>query len=148
MNALSKYGEVAIIAVIFLTLFKVAYGQDHRDIIASTLILEAGGEYSTGAMEAVHEVICNRSSARRISKMDACLQYKQFSCWNSGELASLIAKSKRHKRYAEALAIVDGQQTNYAFGADHYHADYCHPYWADSMTVTTKIGRHIFYKSK
>ena len=34
-----------------------ATGATHQDIVASTLILEAGGEYAEGAMEAVHEVI-------------------------------------------------------------------------------------------
>ena len=34
-----------------------ANGASHQDIVATTLILEAGGEYSKGAMEAVHEVI-------------------------------------------------------------------------------------------
>ena len=147
MSNFSKYGEIAILAIVFITLFNLASGQSRTDIIAATLILEAGGENAKGAMEAVHEVICNRSSARRISKMDACLQYKQFSCWNSGELASLISKAKRHQKYAIAMSIVLAEPTNYTHGADHYHADYCLPYWADSMRFTTKIGRHIFYKS-
>ena len=31
-------------------------------------------------------------------------------------------------------------------GALWYHADYVHPRWADYKEVTTKVGRHIFYK--
>ena len=31
-------------------------------------------------------------------------------------------------------------------GAMWYHADYVHPRWADYKEVTTKVGRHIFYK--
>ena len=30
--------------------------------------------------------------------------------------------------------------------ADHYHADYCNPYWASSLKKTCVIGKHIFYK--
>ena len=31
-------------------------------------------------------------------------------------------------------------------GAMWYHADYVHPRWADYKEVTTKVGRHIFYR--
>lgn len=31
-------------------------------------------------------------------------------------------------------------------GALYYHATYVTPYWAESMTRTTKIGSHIFYR--
>ena len=53
----------------------------------------------------------------------------------------------KHPRWGEALRIVQSPTTNYTKGADHYHADYIkNPYWTKSMTVTTKIGLHIFYK--
>ena len=116
------------------------------DIVAATLILEAGGEYAEGAMQAVHEVILNRAVKRRLTAKQVCLQRKQFSCWNSGKIAALLAKSKRHPRWHEAVAIVHSAPTNYTGGADHYHADYCKPYWASSLKKTCKIGRHIFYK--
>ena len=31
-------------------------------------------------------------------------------------------------------------------GAMWYHADYVHPRWANHKEVTTKVGRHIFYR--
>ena len=31
-------------------------------------------------------------------------------------------------------------------GALWYHADYVHPRWPNHLEVTTKLGRHIFYK--
>jgi len=120
----------------------------HSDetIIAATLILEAGGEYAKGSMEAVNEVICTRAWKRKLTRRQVCLQRLQFSCWNSGNIDLLVAKAQRHIRYVEALSIVNSNITDYTRGADHYHADYCSPYWASSMTVTVKIGRHIFYK--
>ena len=116
------------------------------DIVAATLILEAGGEYAPGSMEAVHEVIRNRSVKRSLTVAQVCLQRLQFSCWNSGQIEAKIAKAKRHPRWSEAVRIVNGPMTNFTHGADHYHADYVTPYWAETMTVTVKIGRHIFYK--
>lgn len=125
-----------------------AQAATEADIVAATLILEAGGEYAPGDMEAVHEVIVNRSVKRSLTVAQVCLQRSQFSCWNSGQIEAKIAKAKRHPRWSEAVRIVNGPATNYSRGADHYHADYVTPYWAETMTVTARIGRHIFYKTK
>jgi spore germination cell wall hydrolase CwlJ-like protein len=97
-------------------------------------------------MEAVNEVIRNRAAKRKLTTRQVCLQRKQFSCWNSGRIDQLLAKAKRHPRFNEALAIVNGKPTNYTGGADHYHADYCNPYWASSLKKTCTIGKHLFYK--
>lgn len=122
-----------------------------NEIVAATIILEAGGEYAPGAMEAVNEVINTRSLKRNLTKTEVCLQLFQFSCWNGREsLTARIAtihKAKKHPRWSLAMKIAKEPVTNYTLGADHYHADYIKtPYWAKSMSVTTKIGKHIFYK--
>jgi N-acetylmuramoyl-L-alanine amidase len=119
--------------------------QFENDIVVATLILEAGGEYHVGALEAVYEVIMNRSEKRNLTPAEVCLQRKQFSCWNSGKIKELMAKAKAHPRWVIAQNIL-GKETNYTNGADHYHADYVSPYWKDSMKKTAQIGRHIFYK--
>jgi len=125
-----------------------ATGATDRDIVASTLILEAGGEYSEGAMEAVHEVVYNRSMKRNKSMSAVCLQAWQFSCWNENDVDSNIAKAKKHPRWNKAMKIVDtAQMSNFTNGADHYYAEYIdEPYWAEDMTLTVKIGRHLFFK--
>ena len=53
-----------------------------HDIIAATIIMEAGGEYHVGALEGVYEVIMNRAKKRNKTPAQVCLQRKQFSCWN------------------------------------------------------------------
>ena len=47
------------------------------EIVAATLILEAGGEYHEGAMEAVNEIIVNRAAKRKMSEAMVCLQRYQ-----------------------------------------------------------------------
>jgi len=121
-----------------------------NDIIVATIIMEAGGEYHVGALEAVYEVIMTRADKRKMTPAAVCLQRKQFSCWNGKAdgiqaLEKTIAKAKEHPRWIIAQNIL-GKETNYTDGADHYHADYVDPYWASSMTKTVKIGKHIFYK--
>jgi spore germination cell wall hydrolase CwlJ-like protein len=136
---------LTLLALCFATCSVNAHSDE--TIIAATLILEAGGEYAEGAMESVYEVICTRAWKRKLSRSEVCLQRLQFSCWNSGKIDLLVIKAQRHIRYAEALEIVNSSKiTNYTADADHYHADYCSPYWASSLTRTVKIGRHIFYK--
>jgi porphobilinogen deaminase len=66
------------------------------EIIAATLIFEAGGERDTHAMHAVNEVIHNRSVSRHISSDRVCLQRLQFSCWNDISVDAGIAKAKKH----------------------------------------------------
>jgi len=75
-----------VTAVLMALAVSDATGATHQDIIATTLILEAGGEYSEGAMEAVHEVIYNRSIKRNKSMAEVCLQKWQFSCWNGKDI--------------------------------------------------------------
>ena len=132
--------------VIWLASALTSPAQTPTEIVTATIILEAGGEHSLGAMEAVHEVIVNRSAKRKISKRDVCLQPYQFACWNGMQVASQIAKAKSHSRWGEAFLITMDTATNFTDGADHYHADYCNPYWNKHMKVTAIIGRHIFYK--
>ena len=117
-----------------------------NDVVIATIILEAGGEYHVGALEGVYEVIMTRAEKRKMSPAQVCLQKWQFSCWNGMNIADQIAKAKKHPRWKIAKNIL-GRDTNYVKGADHYHADYIDkPYWAKSMKVTVKIGKHIFYK--
>lgn len=120
-------------------------GVFENDIVTATIILEAGGEYHVGALEAVYEVIINRAKKRNLTPAEVCLQRKQFSCWNNLTLDDGIRIAKEHKRWIIARNVLE-KETNYTKGADHYHADYVYPYWADSMEKTVVIGRHIFYK--
>ena len=118
-----------------------------QTIVAATLIMEAGGEYYEGSLEAVYEVIYNRAIKKNQSFSEICLAPKQFSCWNGKDIMSAVEKASQHPRWNEAMKIAyEDPKTNYTMGADHYHADYVRPYWADSLTRTVKIGLHIFYK--
>ena len=116
------------------------------DVVTATLILEAGGEGKIG-MQAVMEVIHNRSIKRNKSYQEVCLQRKQFSCWNDKDIQATISKARNHPHWNMAKEIASRKpETNWTNGADHYHADYVNPYWSSSMKQTIKIKQHIFYK--
>lgn len=113
------------------------------EVVAATLIMEAGGEGREG-MEAVREVIANRAKGK--GEMIVCLAPKQFSCWNGLAVGTGIEKAKRHKNWSLALEIARGKLTNHTKGATHYHNGTVSPSWASKLKKTVKIKNHIFYR--
>jgi spore germination cell wall hydrolase CwlJ-like protein len=117
------------------------------EIVAATLIAEAGGEKDSRAMHAVAEVIYNRSISRKISPAQVCLQPKQFSCWNNKDVEGGIEKAKKHKKWANALQIAQNLgSTNYTKNAQFYHTTKVNPSWNKKMLATVTIENHKFYK--
>lgn len=114
-----------------------------REIVAATLILEAGGEGQIG-MEAVREVINNRAGKNK-TEISVCLARKQFSCWNNITPERGIYIAKKHPKWNLALSIVNGR-TNHTKGATHYHAHSVSPSWAKKLHKTVTIKNHTFYK--
>lgn len=116
------------------------------EVVAATLIFEAGGEKDSRAMPAVYEVIRNRAASRRIAADRVCLQRLQFSCWNGVNVDAGIAKAKKHAKWNTAVKIASESPTNYTLGSDHYHTLKVKPSWRTRLTKTVIIGNHIFYK--
>jgi spore germination cell wall hydrolase CwlJ-like protein len=123
--------------------------QFDNQVIASVLILEAGGERDSRAMPAVFEVIKNRSKERNLSPYQVVKQNKQFSCCNNRTDSQIISLAKSHPKYRIALEIVT-KTTHHAFfvgGANHYYATSIKPpYWAEENKFVIQIGNHRFYK--
>ena len=114
-----------------------------QEVIAATLVLEAGGEGKEG-MQAVREVIANRASNK--TEKAVCLQRLQFSCWNGKGEEEGVSKAKNHPKWNLALSIANAAPTNFTNGATHYHTTKVSPSWAKRLTRTTAIKNHIFYK--
>jgi cell wall hydrolase len=122
-----------------------------RRTVAAVLVAEAGGEGQIG-MEAVAEVILQRSRADRESLFCVVTRPRQFSCLNGTTIERLVEKSSRHARFPLALAIVDRmigdpdafpRRTN---GADHFSRKDEAPYWARGRTPVAVVGNHAFYR--
>lgn len=135
------------VTVVLLTSGVLSAASKQDEIVAATLIAEAGGERGTKGMEAVNEVIHNRSVKRKISKAEVCLQKWQFSCWNGVSVESGIAKAKKHPKWSEALRIATSSNiTNHTNGADHYHTIQVNPSWNKKLKKTVTVQNHIFYR--
>jgi len=126
---------------------KISVSISKTEIVAATLILEAGGEKDFRAMSAVAEVIYNRSISRKLSPAQICLQRKQFSCWNGKDVEGGIEKAKKHKKWSNALQIAQNLgSTNYTKNAQFYHTIQINPSWNKKMLATVTIQNHKFYK--
>jgi len=123
------------------------------NIIAATLIGEAGGEGKTG-MQAVLNVIMKRSKSDFDKASEVCLARKQFSMWNGATNKSkIISKNSNHPKWKEALELVEqakkGTLQDITKGASSYYAHKkVTPYWAPSMDETVVIGNHTFMKPR
>ena len=125
-----------------------------RDTIAACLILEAASQGDFG-MRGVMAVIRNRSRGLPELYAPVVLRPKQFSALNritSGRarLSEAINRAKRDRMWPTALRIVDDaiqdkwhDPTN---GATHYTRSSEKIYWTRSLTRTTIIGAHSFYR--
>jgi spore germination cell wall hydrolase CwlJ-like protein len=142
-------------------------GISDTDIVAATIIGEAGGESFKG-MQAIKNVLQNRANKRGTSLAGEALRPKQFSVWNKAtagvsvaadfnkkgrpaKIQSIIDMYKKHSKWtiAEALAtkkikdITGGSTMYYASGGSQKISP---PYWAkdwtDSDSIT--IGNHTF----
>lgn len=113
--------------------------------LALNVYFEARSEPAEGQI-AVAEVTLRRAASSGKSVCNEVFTDSQFS-WTAkaDELQVRNARAWKSAEWAVKVAYFKG--TDYSQGATHFHADYVKPKWARNMCVTTKIGRHIFYKS-
>jgi len=130
-------------------------GSYDRQIVATCLVLEAGGEGAEG-MQAVLNVILNRADGYLHRMVPETVKTGAFSCmssiWKRSEpdYSPLIQRAENQPgAYEQAMNLIslmeEGFLRDNTHGATHYHAAYIHPYWADSLRYLTTIGNHIFY---
>lgn len=129
---------------------KFALSDQDRQDLRKTIAAEAAGEGENG-MIAVGNVIRNRAERRGKGLADVVREPKQFTGYEApGEGALKILQDP--DQLAKIDSIIDqmasGELPDITDGADHYHADYVSPDWADKMPKTTQVGSHLFYKAE
>ena len=137
------------------------------DVIAATIIGEAGGEGMDG-MKAVKSVLQNRADARGSSIAGEALRPKQFSMWNKAtagvnvkadfknstrlsKIQLIINMHKKHSNWATAVELSKTNIKDITGGATKYYASggshkIDPPYWAKGWTESDSvtIGNHTF----
>lgn len=129
---------------------------DDLDILAWTMLGEAGGQGQQGMSDVAH-VVLNRLNAGKYgsSIQDVALAPKQFSTWNSGsggnDPKGKYPKSSQEFQRARQIAeqVIAGQIPGPPGRPLDYNADNITPYWAsskDNNGTYTRNG-HTFYPS-
>jgi hypothetical protein len=147
---------------------KFPISEQEIKIVASTLILEAGGETEKDAMIAIMNVIHNRAGRDPKRYAEVCMKPLQFSCHNGRTPDNSIKRAGTHSKWEEAIGIVEkslrGEINDVTGGADHYHVfqgpSECKPSWTHptlggkthidgrqrAVSITKYIGDHVFLK--
>lgn len=125
-------------------------------IIATTLVAEAGGEGKTG-MQAVANVLQNRSKRRGSTPATEALKRKQFSMWNSHTVSGKsiayvmdIYNVKESPLWSHAVYLAKNIAglRDVTGGATHYYnPKKVKPAWgkgAPTWKSTTTLGNHTF----
>jgi spore germination cell wall hydrolase CwlJ-like protein len=127
---------------------------DQHRCLSEVLYYEARGE-GAGGQKAIAEVVFHRMNHGNYGHSICAVVYEgakhancQFSFACNGDMKR--AKQASAWREAEALAaeILTGQVAlkNATGGAVNFHAVSVSPDWADTMSKTTQIGNHVFYR--
>ena len=128
-------------------------------LVVLTAIQEASTEGLIG-MTVVCEVIRDRAATKYNSDgtiPGTVLAPKQFSGWNTNDPNRIRSLSYdiSHPAMVDAIRAYKNafeKRTNYAMGANLYHADYMDPYppWSKAPNVVRlgQVGTHILYLEK
>jgi len=136
-------------------------GVNDKEIVAATLIGEAGGEDKNG-MIAVFNVLNNRAKNKGTTAAGESLRPRQFSMWDSAtrnvsvredfdtkKILAIIKEKKSHPKWGEALSIAKTPVKDLTKGATHYYAHkgpnkINPPSFSQGWTETVEIGNHKF----
>lgn len=118
------------------------------EVVAAVLVAEAGGERDAArSMKAVREVIQMRAYEQKRTEVAIATAPKQFSCLNRITPARLVAISRQHPRWTEAVRLASApvkQAT--VWHATHYHSVTVRPSWAAGQRPVAIVGSHAFYR--
>lgn len=147
---------IAAVAAALIWIWNMKKRDEARMVLARTLYGEARGEGRTG-MVAVANVIMNRTVLGGwfgSGVIGVAKKPWQFSAWNANDPNRSVIENLKPNQgnavfdmaYEIANSAIAGNLLDVTDGATHYHADYVSPDWAESLTFTGQLGRHLFYR--
>ena len=132
-------------------------GEDDRsralDCLTAAVYYEARSESRDG-QRAVAQVVLNRARHPAFPASVCGVVYqgsaRRTGCQFSFTCDGSMARRRNHEEWARAREIAAGALGGEVFApvgnATHYHTRAVLPYWASSLTRSTVIGAHIFYR--
>ncbi len=130
-------------------------GQSEEVLMAMNLYAEGRGEYvrhGADALYAIGRVVMNRARSRHFpgTPSSVILQRSQFSWTRTSDPNYQQTFNPTNAAVWEACVniareVLSGGGGDPAPGADHYHANYVSPDWANRRKLVATIGAHLFY---
>jgi spore germination cell wall hydrolase CwlJ-like protein len=136
------------------------WSENEARCLAEGMYFEARGESVRGQL-AVGRVIMNRVASDAYPNTICGVVYQNddkpnrcqfsFACDGKEDIITDAAKWEEIEGYAAWLLAnhakpgEEPQLLASLGGSTHYHADYVNPRWAKTLTLTVRIGRHLFY---
>lgn len=136
------------------------YGPDNHSedevlCLALNIYFEARSEPKQGQL-AVGHVVMNRVANKHYPNTvcevvqqggENRLNHCQFSWWCDGRSDKPLNRVAWEDSMDIAYTVYTGESKDPTNGSLWYHADYVEPYWKNSLSVSVKIGQHIFYRN-
>ena len=129
--------------------------------MALNIYHEARGEPLAGQIGVAHSVLNRMADSRYPDTACEVIKQAKYHGW---DMVNPIRNQCQYSWFCDGLSdnpqhgkamleatilaqhVLAGNSIDITEGATHYHADYVHPYWADEMTTTVKLGSHIYYR--
>lgn len=123
-----------------------------EDCLARNIYFEAGGESFSGKV-AVAAVTLNRANdARYPQSICGVVHQRSGGCQFSWMCNGQRFRTPRGEAWDDSREVADLLLNTDWFdptdGALFFHATYVRPRWSRVMPVSTRIGRHIFYRDR
>lgn len=112
--------------------------------LASNMFQEASGESIAGMLAVGHTTLRRSHSRSGVKKLNVCSvvhKPRAFS-WTS---APRHMNEREYKKAKNLAVRAIRTFTVRSWPATHFHAVSSRPYWARSMRLYRKVGRHLFY---
>ena len=122
------------------------------DCLALAAMAEAGG--GDDGQRAVIQVILNRVRHPAFAKTVCAVVFQgsnrrtgcQFSFTCDGALARRYSTEAWTQARIRATQALDGRVYDPVGLATHYHTDWVHPYWSDSLVKLARVDTHLFFR--
>lgn len=123
-----------------------------RDCLASAVLYEAGDDPVGQA--AVAQVVINRMHHPAFPHTICAVVYQgserstgcQFTFTCDGALARSPPPAAWQRARKLAESFLEGRIEPSVGLATHYHTDWVHPYWSDSLDKIARVGNHLFFR--
>lgn len=129
--------------------YSILHGAPEQDQIAAMLVLEAVSDGQAG-MVAVASVLQNRAVQRRTSLAYELNRSHQFTGYSGADPVGRAHEICSEREWYAARIVAEMMMRNDLLdttnGATHFHHVSVNPSWAKRLTLTARIGSHLFYR--